>query len=448
MAYKLKDANGRFVEMNGMHKGTINKNYKYQGMSAWNDSSYGTYYRPFYSTYRRVYIDGTYYQVSSTSSSSPTYIANAYGATSVAIVGRYNSSSYKAYEVYVDGTLVASGDYTSSAATIYTLTKSANSCITIEGTYVNSVMTYNITTNTTIWRSASYEWDNGVVKTASVTIKITPTEVSTTGYPYYVTTPTLQELYDIFHIDEDCIISHSVTQKFYGYYSSSSSGNVTFYYRTDQTYGNVTTLPGSSLGSVYCSSSSRENYFSKTGDSYLGKTYYIYQHYSTYQSGLYYPCRVASTNWVEVTFTLKYREITDMQYVDLPVTRTNAYSIPSLTESLLLTQTKNALHSNITSDNLVISKYIRHVKIYNKSSSTVYYYTLSEGSTTVSSAVYLSYGSYKETDVEHTYGGNLSAMTLKYGTSSSSITTNGSDSAICFSNVSGENYIRVYFTFS
>ena len=387
MAYKLKDANGRFIEMNGMHKGTINKNYKYHGMSAWNDSTYSTSTRPFYSTYRRLYINGNYYTVSSTSSSSPTYIDAAYEATSVAIVGRYYSSSYKAYEVYVDGTLVASGDYTSSATTIYTLTKEANTCITIEGTYVNSIMTYNITTSATIWKTASYAWDNGVVKTYNVPEASVATQSwyyagttsadTTNIIPKRITIPSITDIYQKLGINEDEVISTSnVSIKLT--FSKSSSNPDYAYNEWLRTSYNTTTLtpsylPGSSVASVTQVSSGSPKTVTLSGSTHLGNTYYLYaRQYNTTGNydGNNYLCSVTAV----VTFTVKYRSITKTRSYQGTLTRTNYYTMPALNLSTIKSDilTSLGIPTNYAGTLTIYREYLS-TTVKNVSSSTYYY---------------------------------------------------------------------------
>lgn len=161
MAYKLIDQNGYEININGMYKGTIVKQYNYKGMELYNVNysflSSGT--NPFNSTYRRVKIGSSYYYPSATKKY---YSDAAYGATEIIINGRYNSSSYANYEIYQDEILVSSGSYTSTATDIYTITKTANTSIIISGEWdsTNSKFIYRITTNATIERSESYGYNN------------------------------------------------------------------------------------------------------------------------------------------------------------------------------------------------------------------------------------------------------------------------------------------------
>lgn len=159
MAYKLLDQNGYEININGMYKGTIIKNYNYDGMELYNVNSISTSVRPFYSTYRRVKIGTSYYYPSGTTKY---YSTDAYEATEIVINGRYSSSSYANYEIYKDEILVSSGSYTSTATDIYTITKTANTSIIISGEWdsTNNKFIYRITTNATITRSASYAYNN------------------------------------------------------------------------------------------------------------------------------------------------------------------------------------------------------------------------------------------------------------------------------------------------
>ena len=162
MAYKLIDQNGYEININGMYKGTIVKQYNYNGMELYNvnySSSSGNT-NPFYGRDRIVrIIDGTYYSPRGTTKY---YVDDAYRATEIAITGRYSSSSYANYEVYQDEILVSSGSFTSTATDIYTITKTAKTSIIISGEWdsTNSKFIYRITTNATIKRSVSYAYNN------------------------------------------------------------------------------------------------------------------------------------------------------------------------------------------------------------------------------------------------------------------------------------------------
>lgn len=161
MAYKLIDQNGYEININGMYKGTIVKNYNYNGMELYNVNYdfISARTNPFNSNYRRVKIGTSYYYPSGTTKK---YVDAAYGATEIIINGRYSNSSYANYEIYKDEILVSSGSYTSTATDIYTITKTANTSIIISGEWdsTNSKFIYRITTNATIERSASYAYNN------------------------------------------------------------------------------------------------------------------------------------------------------------------------------------------------------------------------------------------------------------------------------------------------
>lgn len=163
MAYKLLDQNGNYIEPNGMHKGTILYPYAYNGMELYNENAVASNRYPFYNAFfggrRRVRIGSSYYFPSGTKKK---YVDEAYAATVIAIDGSYSSSSYKDYEVYKDGNLVASGSFTNSLTDIYVCQKEANTSIIVRGIWdeTNSKFIYNITTNATIERTDEYKWDN------------------------------------------------------------------------------------------------------------------------------------------------------------------------------------------------------------------------------------------------------------------------------------------------
>ena len=161
MAYKLIDQNGYEININGMYKGTIVKQYKYNGMELYNVnySLFSGNINPFNGNYRRVKIGNSYYSPSGTTKK---YVDEAYGATEIAINGKYSNSSYANYEIYQDEILVSSGSFTSTLTDIYTITKTANTSIIISGEWdsTNSKFIYRITTNATIERSASYAYNN------------------------------------------------------------------------------------------------------------------------------------------------------------------------------------------------------------------------------------------------------------------------------------------------
>ena len=161
MAYKLIDQNGYEININGMYKGTIIKQYKYNGMELYNVnySFFSGNTNPFSGGYRRVKIGTSYYTPSGTTKR---YVDAAYGATEIKINGKYSNSSYTNYEIYQDEILVSSGSFTSTLTDIYTITKTANTSIIISGEWdsTNSKFIYRITTNATIERSASYAYNN------------------------------------------------------------------------------------------------------------------------------------------------------------------------------------------------------------------------------------------------------------------------------------------------
>ena len=193
MAYKLLDQNGNKMVINGMNKGTIIQPYTYNGLELYNSNTIATNRYAFYSSYRRVKIGSTYYYPTG---STHRYVNAGYDATSITINGRYSSASYTDYEVYVDGTLVISGAYTSTATDIYTVTKEANTSIIISGEWdsTNSKFIYNITTNATITRENSYQWDNN---TYSGTIELTvgaSQDITTTQDSTQLNLPSLETI--------------------------------------------------------------------------------------------------------------------------------------------------------------------------------------------------------------------------------------------------------------
>lgn len=178
MAYKLIDQNGYEININGMYKGTIIKNYKYDGMELYNVNYdfFSGRTNPFQNNYRRVKIGTSYYNPSGTIKK---YVDEAYGATEIVINGRYNSSSYANYEIYQDEILVSSGSFTSTATDIYTITKTANTSIIISGEWdsTNSKFIYRITTNTTIERSESYSYNNHI-DTYTYNVTMSPDKIT------------------------------------------------------------------------------------------------------------------------------------------------------------------------------------------------------------------------------------------------------------------------------
>ena len=164
MAYTLVNQDGKKLNINGFKRGYINVPYVYNGMELYNENAISTNRYPFYCigsfrVFRRVRIGSSYYYPSKTNKK---YVDEAYSATEIAINGKYSNSSEKDYEVYRDGNLIASGSFTNSLADICVCEKEANTSIIVSGIWdeTNSKFIYNITTNATITREKSYQWDN------------------------------------------------------------------------------------------------------------------------------------------------------------------------------------------------------------------------------------------------------------------------------------------------
>lgn len=256
MAYKLVDQNGKKFNINGYKRGYIRVPYEYDGMKLYNETYMTTRYYPFYSTYRRIKINGSYYYPSGTTK----YYTNAaYAATEVAINGRYYNTSYKDYEVYKDGVLVASGSYTSTATDIYTCEKEANTSIIISGDWdsTNSKYIYNITTNATIERLNSYQWDNR----ESVTTTITWQGNNILNKVYTATT-TSYGIGDITFVSESTFKSAVATQLGISTSDIESISNYSWqnYWTNGTTYANSQ----STVMWKTSNSSSGGNWFSKT----------------------------------------------------------------------------------------------------------------------------------------------------------------------------------------
>ena len=233
MAYKLLDQNGNYMEINGMHKGTIISPYVYNGMELYNENAIASNRYPFYSigsfrVYRRVRIGSSYYYPGGTTKE---YVDEAYSATEIAINGRYSNSSYKNYEVYKDGNLVASGSFTNSATDIYVCQKEANTSIIVSGIWdeTNSKFIYNITTNATINRQNTYKWDNsesvtldfyqcnaGYIGSNRPITSITDTKVTFYNDPNIATL-----IKNYYGCDE--VIINSITDQFYVYNAGTTS---------------------------------------------------------------------------------------------------------------------------------------------------------------------------------------------------------------------------------
>lgn len=443
MAYKLLDSNGNYMEMNGMHKGTIVAPYKYHGMELYNET-YGYYrYAPFYSSYRRVKIGTSYYYPSSLTKY---YLTGAYEATEIVINGRYNTSSYKDYEVYKDGILVASGSYTSTATDIYTCEKDANTSIIVSGMWdsENSKFIYNITTNATINRENSYDWNNGIVTTSSFTKNGTTARYGTSN-TVGITTPSQEEILGI--LPSDCvIISASYSTVFTAKSSHSGSYTYTYYFRTD--YNNststITTLPGSSLGTIYSLGYNQSGSFTRTGSSYLGNTYYLYYHTSAWSSGQYSSLRSITYDTISctTTATVKYRYFDEVRTATISVTRTNAYTLPKYT----ISDIQALLSTGYGSIN--VTGFAYHFKVKNNASSGSYtYYRIRENTTVVYGPYSLGLGN--TTTGSKTYTSDMSyALGLQRATASDGTYSNGSDSYISFPNEEGVHYLTITYTWT
>ena len=246
MAYKLLDQNGNYMEINGMHKGTILSPYVYNGMELYNENAVASNRRPFYSTfraYRRVRIGSSYYAPSGTNKK---YVDEAYSATEIAINGRYKNSSYKNYEVYKDGNLVASGSFTNSLVDIYVCQKNANTSIIVSGIWdeTNSKFIYNITTNATINRQNTYKWDNS----ESITLDFYQcnagylgsnrpiTSITDTKVTFYSDPNIATKIKNYYGCDE--VIINSITDQFYVY---NNNGNSSYYFNIYDDNGNKLT---------------------------------------------------------------------------------------------------------------------------------------------------------------------------------------------------------------
>ena len=444
MAYKLLDSNGNYMNINGMHKGTIVSPYKYHGMELYNENTIATNRYAFYSSYRRVYTGSGYvYPTGSTHY----YTTTPYESTSIIINGRYSSSSYKNYEVYKDGNLVASGSFTSSTTNIYTCEKNANTSIIVSGMWdsTNSKFIYNITTNATIERSNSYNWNNGIVTTSTLTKNGTVAKYGTSN-TVGITTPTQEEIYGM--LPSDCVIMSATYSTVFSAanYSSTDNIKITFYFRTD--YDNSTsiikTLPGSSLGTISNLGYNQSGSFTRTGTSYLGKTYYIYYHASNWSSGQYRS--LTSLNYQSVssttTATVKYRYFDEVHTAIINVTRTNAYTLPKYT----FADIQSLLSTGYGSIN--ITNFTYHWKLKNNATSGSYtYYRIRENTTVV-------YGPYSLTLNSTTVGSRqytsdmTYALTLQRSNASDGTYSNGSDTYISFPNEDEVHYLTVTYTWT
>lgn len=246
MAYKLLDQNGNYMEINGMHKGTILSPYVYNGMELYNENAISSnvypFYNPFWGGRRRVRVGSSYYAPSGTTKK---YVDEAYASTEIAINGRYSNSSFKNYEVYKDGNLVASGSFTNSDTDIYTCEKNANTSIIVRGIWdeANSKFIYNITTNATINRQNTYAWDNsesftldfyqcnaGYLGSNRPITSITDTKVT------FYSDPNIETLIKNYYGCDEVIIN-SITDQFYVY----NNGNSSYYFNVYDDNGNKLT---------------------------------------------------------------------------------------------------------------------------------------------------------------------------------------------------------------
>lgn len=448
MAYKLLDQNGNYMEINGMHKGTILSPFLYNGMELYNDNAIATNRYPFYSGFvggkRRVRIGSSYYYPSNTNKK---YVDEAYEATEIAINGRYSASSFKNYEVYKDGNLVASGSFTNSDTDIYVCEKNANTSIIVRGIWdeANKKFIYNITTNATIERNHNYKWDNGIVTTSSIELPIIYNKDAVTDQyiPKSITMPTRADIEAM--LPSDCIIidisSVSYLLTFY-----KSRSNPDYYYdmwlRTSHstTTMNPSSLPGSSVCSVSQVSSSNSKTYTLNGTSRLGETYYLYvrKHNTT---GTYYGNEYLCDVTCVATATVTYRYFDEVHTVKVNVTRTNAYTLPSYT----INQVKEFLPSFGTS---TISKFIYHFKMKNNASSGTYtYYKIMYGSEVYFGPSTLSLGS--STTKSKTYTSDMSyPITLQISPVKDSAYIDGSDSYISFPNEEGAHYLQISYTWT
>lgn len=444
MAYKLLDSNGNYMNINGMHKGTIVSPYVYNGMELYNETYGSSRYAPFYSTYRRVKIGTSYYYPSGTAKY---YSTAAYEATEVAINGRYYTSSYKDYEVYKDGILVASGSYTSSAADIYVCQKNANTSIIISGEWdsTNYKFIYNITTNATINRENSYYFNNGIVTTSSITMpKINQTAAVPAQYiPISITMPTRAYIESM--LPRDCIVmSISSVSYLLTFYKNYSNPNYAYdmWLRTSHstTTMNPSSLPGSSVCSVSQVSSSNSKTYTLTGTSRLGATYYLYvRQYNT--TGTYAGNSSLCSVDCVATATVKYRYFDEVKTLIVKVERTNSYTLPKYT----LAQVQSYLPQYGTS---TMSNFKYHFTVKNNASSGDYtYYRIRENTTVVYGPYYLGLGN--TTTGSRTYTADMTyALTLRRATASDGTYNNGSDTYISFPNEDGAHYLEITYTWT
>ena len=447
MSYKLLDQNGNYMEINGMHKGTIVSPYEYQGMELYNENYINSNKAPFYSMFwgasRRVKIGSSYYYPSNTNKE---YVDEAYSATEITITGKYSNSSYKNYEVYKDGNLVASGSFTNSNTDIYVCQKEANTSIIVRGIWdeTNSKFIYNITTNATIERNHSYNWNNGILTTSTLTKNGTIAGYGTSK-TVGITVPSEEDIFSMLPSDS-IIISATYSTVFTAKNLSSNGYKVSLYFRTD--YDNstsiITTLPGSSLGSILNLGYNQSGSFTRNDTSYLGKTYYLYYHSSNWSSNQYHNLNTSMTSIYSIssttTATVKYRYFDEVHTAIVNVTRTNAYTLPSYS----INQVKEMLPSFGTS---TVNSFKYHYTMKNNASSGSYtYYRIKEGSSVKASGS-LSLGSTRTR--YFTYIEDMpSILALQMSTASDGTFTNGSDSYISFTKEEGSQYLEISYTWT
>ena len=448
MDYKLLDQNGNYMEINGMHKGTIVSPYEYHGMELYNENAIATNRDPFYSLFwggrRRVRVGNEYYDPSGTTKK---YVDEAYSATEIAINGSYSSSSYKDYEVYKDGNLVASGSYTNSDTDIYVCQKESNTSIIVRGIWdeANSKFIYNITTNATIERSNSYKWNNGIVTTSSIELpKIYNSAADTTQYiPKSITMPTRADIEAM--LPSDCIIIDISSVSYLITFTKSPNSNPENSYdmwlRTSYNSSTLTPsyLPGSSVTNATNVSYDYSRTSTITGTNRLGATYYLYARTHN-TSGDYSGNNYFSGVSCVATATVKYRYFEEVHTAIVNVTRTDSYKLPAYS----FNQVKALLPSFGTS---TISSFKYHYTMKNNASSGSYtYYRVMEGSSVKSSGS-ISLGSTRTG--YFTYNKDMpSTLVLQKSTASDGTFTNGSDSYISFLNEEGAHYLEISYTWT
>lgn len=446
MAYKLLDQNGNYIEINGMHKGEILSPYEYHGMELYNENAIASNRYPFYYTFfggtRRVKIGSSYYYPSGTTKK---YVDEAYTATEITITGSYSSSSYKYYEVYKDGNLVASGSFTNSNTDIYVCEKEANTSIIISGIWdeANSKFIYNITTNATIERSNSYNWNNGILTTSTLTKNGTIAGYGTSK-TVGITVPSEEEIFAM--LPSDCvIISATYSTVFSAKRLSSGSAKVTYYFRTD--YDNstsiITTLPGSYLGTINSLAYNGSGSFTRNGNSYLGKTYYLYYHYSTWSSNQYRSVTIPYNESFSctTTATVKYRYLDEVHTAKVNVTRIDSYTLPAYS----LNQVKALLPSFGTS---TVSSFKYHYTMKNNASSGSYtYYKIMEGPSTKASGT-LSLGSTRTGYFSYTEDMPSTLVLKTSAVNDDPAFIDGSDIYISYLNEEGAHYLEISYTWT